>query len=72
MKILRIGWSEKSITPTKKVRLAGQFFERVSESVETPVTVTAMAVDCGDGQMVICSCDLISISENLLLSLIHI
>lgn len=66
MEKLCIGWSEKSITPTKKVRLAGQFFERVSESVETPVTVTAMAVDAGDGQMVICSCDLISISENLL------
>ena len=29
---LLIGWAEESIVPDKKVSLAGQFFERISES----------------------------------------
>ena len=40
---IKIGWSEVSITQKKKASLAGQFFERISEYVETPITVTAMA-----------------------------
>ena len=28
---LLIGWAEESIVPEKKVSLAGQFFERISE-----------------------------------------
>lgn len=55
---LRIGWAEESFVPQKKVRLYGQFFERISEYVETPVTATAMAIDDGDDHIVICSCDL--------------
>lgn len=66
MSKLLIGWSEVSITPDKKVGLAGQFFERISEYVETPVTVTAMAVESGAEQMVICSCDLVSIGDKLI------
>ena len=49
----KIGWSEKSITPNKKVKLAGQFYERISEFVETPVTATAIAVESGNEQMVL-------------------
>ena len=55
---LKIGWSETSITPAKKVFLTGQFAERISEYVEKPLTATAMALESGDQQMVICSCDL--------------
>ena len=62
---LLIGWCEESITPHKKISLAGQFFERISEYVETPITVTAMAVESGADQLVICSCDLVNIGENL-------
>ena len=29
-----IGWAEESLVPDKKVSLAGQFFERISEYVE--------------------------------------
>jgi len=65
---LLIGMSEESITPTKKVKLAGQFFERISEYVETPVTVTAMAIEADGDQMVICSCDLVSIDVELIKS----
>lgn len=64
-KKLLVGWSEKDITPGGKVKLAGQFFERISEYVETPVTVTAMAVESGNEHMVICSCDLVSISSEM-------
>ena len=43
--MFRIGWSEVSITPDKKISLAGQFAERISEYVEKPLTVTAMALE---------------------------
>ena len=65
MNKLKVGWSEVSITPEKKIALAGQFAERISEYVETPVTVTALAVSSGEEQMIICSCDLVNIGENL-------
>jgi len=61
MERLLIGWAEESIVPDKKVSLAGQFFERISEYVESEITVTAMAVEaCGD-QMILISADLPSI-----------
>ena len=40
-----IGWAEESIIPKKKASLAGQFFERISQFVESDITVTAMAVE---------------------------
>ena len=61
-----IGWSEVDITPDKKISLAGQFYERVSEYVETPITATAMAVSSGDEYVIICSADLASV-ENFLM-----
>lgn len=63
---LKIGWSEADITPEKRVRLAGQFFERISEYVETPVTATALAIESGDEQAVLCACDLLEIGSSLL------
>ena len=63
---LSIGWSEVSITPEKRVRLYGQFVERISEYVETPITVTALAVESDGEQMVICSCDMTKTSDYLL------
>ena len=64
--MLRIGWGEESITPEKRISLDGQFAERVSEYVETPITATALAVESGGEQLIICSCDLVSIGENLI------
>ena len=63
--MMKAGWAEVSITPEKRIALAGQFVERISESVETPITATALAVESGGEQMVICSCDLVSIGANL-------
>ena len=68
MSKIKIGWSEVSITPEKgtKISLAGQFFERITDEVESPVTVTAFALESGDEQMIICSCDLGSVARTLL------
>ena len=65
MSTLKFGWAEKSITPDKKVSLAGQFAERISEYVEKPITVTALAIDDGTEQAVFVSCDLVAVSINL-------
>ncbi len=65
---IKIGWAEKDITPNQKIRIAGQFYERVSDVVETPISVTALALEAESGgeQAVICSCDLACVSEGLI------
>ena len=65
MNKLQIGWSEIDITPDKKVSLAGQFAERISEYVEKPITATAMAMEAGEDQMILVSVDLVGVSCNL-------
>ena len=66
---LLIGFSEKSITPEDRpVCLAGQFHTRVSEYIETPCMVNVMAVETSKDQTFICSCDLVSISNLLVIS----
>ena len=65
MSKLYIGWSDVSITPDKTMSLAGQFAERISEYVEKPLTATAMALEAGNDQMVLVSCDLAATAVNL-------
>ena len=65
---LFIGWAEESIVPEKKVSLAGQFFERISEYVESEITVTAMAVETDDDQMIMVSADIIYAGQPLLVA----
>lgn len=65
MNKIKIGWSEVDITPKEKIGLAGQFFERISNEVESPLCITAMAVESGNEQMIIAACDLVSIAPNL-------
>ena len=60
------GWGEADLTPAKKVRLAGQFAERVSDSVETPVQAVSLALESENGAVVFCGCDLESVGLNLL------
>ena len=40
MSNIKIGWSEISITPDKKISLVGQFAERISQYVEKPLMAT--------------------------------
>ncbi len=64
---VKIGWAEVDITPKKgtKINLAGQFYERITDEVESPLKVVAMAVESGNEQMIIAGCDLAAIGVNL-------
>ena len=70
---LRFGWARRDITPNRSASLGGQFYTRISKSVESPLTVTALALETrGEegqsiDQMVNVSCDLIHIPRCLLL-----
>ncbi len=63
---LWIGWAEESLVPNKKTRLDGQFYERISQYVESPITVTAMAVQSGDEQLILISADLAALAGYVL------
>lgn len=65
MNKLKIGWGEIDITPAKKVSLAGQFAERISQYVEKPLTATALAIESEGEQMILVSCDLLQITWKL-------
>ena len=67
MSKIKFGWSEVSLVPDgKKVSLVGQFYERISDVVETPITVTALAMECNGEAAVFCGCDLVSTPRTLL------
>ena len=61
-----IGWAEESIVPDKKVSLAGQFYERISEFVESEISVTAMAVETNGEQMILVSADIAGVPDSVL------
>ncbi len=66
MSKVKFGWAEESIMPNgKNIRLAGQFYERISNAVDTEISVTALVVESGDDQMIICSCDLACVAVSL-------
>lgn len=65
MGILRIGWAEESIVPEKKVSLDGQFFERISEYVESDITATAMALEADGDAMIMVSVDVVFMDTGL-------
>lgn len=70
MSKLLIGWAEETLVPEKKVSLAGQFYERISQFVESEITATAMAVEsCGD-QMIMVSADITGV-PNFLMALVR-
>ena len=63
---LRFGWGEVSLVPEgKKINLAGQFYERITDEVRDRIGVTALAVE-SDDIAIFCSCDLESTSYTLL------
>ena len=67
MNKIKIGWNEQSIVPEgRKVDLVGQFYERISDKVETPIAVNALAIECGDEAVIFCSCDLVATPHSLL------
>ena len=58
MSTLYVGWAEESLLPGKKIALAGQFYERVSDEIDTPLFATAMALEQGTEQAIIVSADI--------------
>lgn len=60
-----VGWAEESIVPGRPVNIVGQLYERISDKVETEITVTALAIESGAEQMIAVSCDLTSVSNDL-------
>ena len=42
---LRIGWAIEDITPESHVSMRGQYYERISEYVQSPLKVTALAIE---------------------------
>lgn len=69
---LYVGWSQRSITPDKPVRLQGQFYQRTSQYVQSELVVTVLALETKDAaggtleQMMIGACDLCDVSAELL------
>lgn len=61
-----VGWAEESLVPEKKVSLAGQFYERISEYVESDITATAMAVESDGDQVIFISTDITSFNDVLI------
>lgn len=67
MNSVKFGWYEATLVPEgKKVNLAGQFYERITDQVRDPLYVTALAVECGEEGAIFCACDLVSTSHVLL------
>ena len=64
--MVKIGWAEESIVPEKKVKLSGQFYERISEYVESDITATAMAIDSDGDMAIIVSVDIVKINDSVL------
>jgi hypothetical protein len=64
---LAIGWASRDFTPDRPCVLRGQFYARVSEGANDPLTVTALAIRSSDreGQpcaTIMVSCDLVGVS----------
>ena len=42
---LRIGWAQSDITPQLPASLRGQYYERIAHEVQSPLKLTACAID---------------------------
>lgn len=64
---IKLGWAEVDITPEKgtKIGLAGQFYERITDKVESKIAITAFALESENEQLIIASCDLAGVAQNL-------
>lgn len=67
---LRIGWAMEDITPDGPVSLFGQYYERISTYVQSPLKATACAIESADEkgdreQAIMVSADLLLIPKAL-------
>ena len=62
---LSIGWAEVDATPQGKVDLYGQYYHRIARGVHSPLTVTALALESGDGeQATLVSLEIVGFQED--------
>ena len=66
MQRVTIGWAVRDITTTEPVNIPGQFNMRISQGVIDPVTVTALVIDNGEGNVIFLSADIVVIRSCLL------
>jgi hypothetical protein len=64
---LLIGWSSKDITPKERLSLSGQYYDRFSRGIHSPLSVTAWAVESAGArkpgaQAILVSTDLLFLS----------
>lgn len=64
--MLKVGMIKKDITPPARITLCGQFRQRVSTHVESPICTNVFAAEKDGVQLIIAACDLVGISEELL------
>lgn len=64
--MLKIGWAKRSITPAEPVMLHGAMHVRVSQGVENPLAVTALALERDGEAAIFVSCDLCNLTDDLL------
>lgn len=65
-KALQIGWASTDITPPRQpVLISGQFYARVSEGVDDPLSATALFLTTDSDQVCFVSCDLVTVPDNL-------
>jgi hypothetical protein len=62
-----VGWSSRDVTPKGKVSLRGQFYIRITDKINDPLTTTALALEAEDGssQAIIVSLDGIGVSDKI-------
>lgn len=70
MSNIKIGWATQDITPIGPASLFGQYYERISTYVESPLTATAMAIESAGGngekeQAIMVSMDLLCSTQSL-------
>lgn len=65
--MLRLGSAARDITPTRPAVIPGQMHPRIGREAADPLTLTALAVDGGEGQgrFVLVSCDLTNFPQEV-------
>lgn len=67
---LRIGWAMEDITPGDSAILYGQYYDRIAEYVQSPLNITACAIESVDKnrnkeQAIMLSADLVGIKKTM-------
>lgn len=64
--MLKFGWSKKDVSVEGPIGMPGQFYERISEGILDPITVTALAIDDGNGASILLSCDFAALGGGII------